>query len=506
MFIIALVIRLAAIIFWHFDGLYGQDPFAYFQQALAITDNLPKGLPPPNDFFWPNGYPLLIAFFTLIVGRVPLAGQLAALFPGALLSPLAYALTKDLLTGNQSTNCSTSHNAGILSGLIIAVAGQPILSSIVVMADMPALFWATLSAWLVVRASNTGGNPRFNPRQAVWFLAAGATLALAVISRWIYILIVPGLGFYTIFKMYKSRQLWWSPLLAILSGTVVLAPQLWLSLNKSGGLLHAWLLGWQPVNFFQRQFENIDGHFSYQLPVGIFYAQPAGHPAYIFPLLGLAGLWGFWRLGRSKRWGEIILLSGWIAPVYLFLGGIPYQNFRFGLTLYVPLVILTAFGTSDLLSNRQILALSPLRPIVLLIIGLSLLGMFGWAYPMLDSFLTTQNQSKHITHQVEQALPPKATVLTFGLTLTLQYYSQLNAQELYYFDEVSLSNLTTTQNPSYLLLDPHNIETQWLGKTPQINYQWLKENTILTEMGSFPPYVLFKVERVSASSVHHRNE
>ena len=125
---------------------------------------------------------------------------------------------------------------------------------------------------------------------------------------------------------------------------------------------------------------------------------------------------------------------------------------------------------------------------------------------MLDSFLTTQNQSKNIAHRVKQALPPKATLLTFGLTLTLQHYSQLNVQELYYFDEVSLSSLTTTQNPSYLLLNLRNIETQWLGKTPQINYLWLKENTTLTEMETFPPYVLFKVERVSIDSVQHNNE
>jgi len=521
LFVIALIIRLAAIVFWQFDGLYGQDPFAYYQQALTIADNLPKGLPPPSDFFWPNGYPLLIAFFTLWVGRIPLAGQLAALLTGALLSPLAYMLTKDLLMDIPSTHNSTNHRAGILAGLIIAVAGQPILSSVVIMADMPALFWATLSAWLVVQASNLDNfrsaecTPHSSYRlQAGYFLAAGATLALAIISRWIYVLLVPGLGLYVIFKMYRSRQFWWSSLLAILSGMIILGPQLWLSLNKSEGLLHSWLLGWQPINFFQRQFENIDGHFSYQLPVGIFYAQPAGHPAYIFPLLGLASLWGIWRLWQSKRWGVIILLLGWIIPVYLFLGGIPYQNFRFGLTLYVPLVILTAFGTSNFIDRSSLYASllprtpAPLhpRPIILLITTLSLLGMLGWAYPMLNSFLTIQNQSKNIAHQVERALPPHATLLTFGLTLTFQYYSQLDVQELYYLDEVSLSDFTTTHNPSYLLLDLRNIETQWRGKTPQINYLWLKENTTLTEMDRFPPYVLFKVEKASVNSVQHGNK
>ncbi|HXV97727.1 MAG TPA: hypothetical protein VEC93_04825, partial [Anaerolineae bacterium] len=76
LFLLALTIRLAVIFFWQFDGLYGQDAYAYFQQATAITKNLPQGQAPPADFFWPNGYPLLIAFFMVFVGQDAWAGQL----------------------------------------------------------------------------------------------------------------------------------------------------------------------------------------------------------------------------------------------------------------------------------------------------------------------------------------------------------------------------------------------------------------------------------------------
>jgi 4-amino-4-deoxy-L-arabinose transferase-like glycosyltransferase len=575
---IALAIRLAAIFFWRFDGLYGQDSFAYIQQGLAIANNLPQGRPPPSDFFWPNGYPFLIAFFTLFVGQTTLAGQLAALLCGALLSPLAYWLIKDLVSNSYAHGTQLhqveayqagARRAGILAGLIIAVAGQPILSSIVVMADMPALFWATLSAWCVVRASefkqggggagvqgcrgarvqpgNLSPAPTNEVRQPCssalyYFLAAGAALALAIVTRWLYVLMVPALGLYTLYKLQQNKTTWWTPFPAILSGTAILIPQLLFSLNKPGGLLHSWLLGWRPINFFLRRFENVDGHFTYQLPTGIFYAHPAGHPAYIFPLLGLAALWGLWRFWQVRQWGPLILLLGWATPVYLFLGGIPYQNFRFGLSLYLPLVILTGFGLNDLLVNglgdikplqntlkgtnqesvpEYTLGLrygprntqnnpeptSPLLPgtpapllfslptIAKVLIALSLLGTLGWAYPMLNSFLTTQNHSKSIAHQVEKALPVEATLLTFGLTLTIQHYTHLNTLELFYLDESALDMLTQTRHPIYLLLDPHNIETQWLGKTPHLNYNWLGENTVLTEIDTFPPYVLFNVDR-----------
>jgi hypothetical protein len=237
--------------------------------------------------------------------------------------------------------------------------------------------------------------------------------------------------------------------------------------------------------------------------MAIFYAQPAGHPAYIFPVLGLASLWATWRLWQAKQWGPLILLLGWAMPVYIFLAGISFQNFRFGLTLYLPLVILTGYGLSDLL-GREIGRGSPLlraegplwvrsSTVLKTLIILSLLGMLAWAYPMLHNFLTAQNQSKIIAAQVEQTLSPEATLITFGLTLTLQHYTQLHTLELFYLDEPALKRLTESSTPLYLLLDLPSIERQWPGKKPQINYQWLKEHTALSEIGSFPPYVLFQI-------------
>ncbi len=497
--LITFIIRLIVILGWRFDGLYGQDPYAYLQQGLTIAQNLPHGQPPPDDFFWPNGYPLLIAFFSLVAGKTALAGQIAALCCGMLLSPLLYLLCRDLLAPPKH------HQAGLLAGLIIAVSGQSILSSLVVMADMPALFWATLAAWCVVRAlkskqDNIPPAPHPFRSAALYFLAAGATLAMAIITRWIYMLILPALGAYTIFNLYHHKRFWWTPFPAIISGTIILAPQLWLTLNTPTGLLHSWLTGWQPINFFSRHFENIDGQFFYLLPVAIFYAQPAGHPAYIFPLLGVSSLWGLWQLWQHRQGGVIILLIGWIMPVYLFLAGIPYQNFRFGLTLYIPLVILTSFGLSELLIKfRHSRLPAPLRFRVTValkaLIILSLLTMLGWSYFMVDNFLSQQKHSKIIAQQVEASLPSEATLLTFGLTLTLQHYSQLNTLELFYFDETSLDTLTQEQNLLYLLLDLNNIQTQWQGKTPALNYQWLQTHTSLTKIGDFPPYSLFKLER-----------
>ena len=508
LFIIALTIRLSAILYWRFDGLYGQDAYAYLQQGLAIAHSLSLGQLPPDHFFWPNGYPALIALSTQFLGQTALAAQLVSLLCGACLSPLAYLLSRDLWLdelGQVVSEPSVASLAGLLAGLIVAVAGQPILSSIVIMADIPALFWAMVAAWGLIRATRPLPEP-LKPETAttaaVWFFIAGAAFALALTSRWIYGLIGPALAGYTIYRNYRYQRAWWPLLFAILSGLLILLPQLWLSARAPDGLVHSFLLGWQLPNFFRRQFINADGYFSYRLPNAIFYAQPAGHPAYIFPVLGAAVVWSGWRLWRLKGWAPLILLLGWIGPVYLFLGGIPFQNFRFNLTHYLPLIILTGYGLSDLLSlisslpaeNRLAPGSVAWSPLLKTIIALSLIGMLAWAYPMLDTFLTTQNHNKTIAYEIEKTLPAEATLVAFGLTLTLQHYTRLNTVDLYYFDETSLDNLTKTEPSFYLLLDPPNIETQWQGKPLQQNFHWLKEKTKLIKIGSYPPYVLFKVE------------
>ena len=96
LFIVALFVRLAVVAIWQFDGLYGQDAFAYFQQAVAITERLPQGRLPPTDFFWPNGFPLLAALAMLVLGKTALAAQFVSLLCGAALAPLVYGLSREL--------------------------------------------------------------------------------------------------------------------------------------------------------------------------------------------------------------------------------------------------------------------------------------------------------------------------------------------------------------------------------------------------------------------------
>jgi hypothetical protein len=335
-----------------------------------------------------------------------------------------------------------------------------------------------------------------------YLLAAGVVLGLAVVTRWAYAVLALPFALHALFQTRKYGTPRRVLLLPTLGGLAVLLPQIWFSLYRPESLLHPWLLNWRVTNAFARQFSHVDGDYSYTLPVGIYYLQPLAHPNYMVPVLGLAALWGGRHLWRHQAWAALILLGGWAGIAYLFLAGIPYENFRFGLLLYLPLVLLTGVGVEALRSEPPAWVMRSFEKwlerrrwewTVHLVVALSLLAMSGWAIRSVDRFLTAQNMSKETAREIEEALPAAATVLSFSLTLTLQHYTDLKVLELYNLDEASLDAATSGASPVYLLLDVENVARQWQARPPQINYHWLQEHRTLTFVRDFPPYSLFQI-------------
>src|SRR4051812_47085078 len=83
-----------------FDGLYGQDPYAYYNYGQILRQSINHGQPLPA-FFWPLGYPALLAISFTIFGQSALTAQAISLFLGALLAPMVYLLARQL--GAQSS-------------------------------------------------------------------------------------------------------------------------------------------------------------------------------------------------------------------------------------------------------------------------------------------------------------------------------------------------------------------------------------------------------------------
>src|SRR3954447_22455836 len=79
-----------------FDGLYGQDPYAYYDYAVGPLRTALLHLSPPPPFFWPPGYPLFVALASLVVGIAPQAGQLVSLTCGALAAVFTLRLAREV--------------------------------------------------------------------------------------------------------------------------------------------------------------------------------------------------------------------------------------------------------------------------------------------------------------------------------------------------------------------------------------------------------------------------
>src|SRR5581483_2553110 len=92
---IALSVRGAAIVFWGFHGLYGQDAYGYFDYALALRQALLHAQPPPPSF-WPLAYPALVVAVMAVVGANPFAGQLVSWVVGSLVPLFTFLLAQDI--------------------------------------------------------------------------------------------------------------------------------------------------------------------------------------------------------------------------------------------------------------------------------------------------------------------------------------------------------------------------------------------------------------------------
>ncbi|HEV8485713.1 MAG TPA: phospholipid carrier-dependent glycosyltransferase [Blastocatellia bacterium] len=486
LFGIALLLRAVVLALFPFDGLYGQDAFAYYDYAGVLRTALEHGHTPP-PFFWPIGYPLHIVATSWIVGMKPLAGQLASLMAGSLVAAFTYALVREVMFDFEARR---ARRAAVVAALIVAVTGQSIISSISTMADATALVWATASAWLTIRYART--------MRPGWLALAAISLGLAVVTRWgNSLLAVPWvLGVLLAWRRQWLTVGWIRPLasggLAILVGGIVVGLQL-ASGSHTGDLQ---VYTWNPLHAVQSTLTNADGTFNYELPMGLFYAQPLLHPSYLFPLFApfwIVGLWSLGRVGEPAR----ALLVGWPLIVYLFLIGVTWQNPRFALACFPPLAAWTGLGLDALLERRV-----RWRTAASVFMIVALVGAYAWSLRAVRRFGTEMKTVplEHVQFLVSQ-LPARVPVISFGLTHTIEHYSDLQVSDIFLETQESLQErVCGNRDLVYVYLNLDNVGKQWQGKAPDQNYRWLREQPGLEEVGRFKGYTLFRVGRGCASA------
>ena len=341
-FAAALAVRLAVIVLWNFDGLYGQDAFAYYDRSVDIAHRMAHGWAPLPPFFWPNGYPILGALAILVGGEGPIGPQMVNVLMGSALAALMFFFGQDLgRSCGEDAEADSSVDSGVMCGLIAGgctvLAGQVVLSSVALMSDITAAFWLTLAAWSIWRLVH-------EPERWGWLPFAAAAAAAAVVTRRASLLAGPALVAVTVTVLGRIRRPVLATALALAAALVVAAPQL-LVLESSDGV-GSYFTDWHPLNAFARSFVVGSGTHSYRFANGLFYFAPFWHPILMPPTLGLFAIFGLGALWRRQR-AALLLLAGWYAGAYLFMVAFPLQNLRFCLTLWTPAVLLVALGTIE---------------------------------------------------------------------------------------------------------------------------------------------------------------
>ena len=490
---VLLALAALVVLAWtRFDGLYGQDSFAYFHYA---TGPLRQGLlhrQPPPPFFWPPGYPLLVAAMSVLVGIIPLAGQIVSVAAGAAVPAFTVLLAAEM--GKSDHPMATNPRwqlVPLVAGLIVAVTGQLLQSSLVVMADTLGLALATAGAWAFVRYRRTG--------KARWLAISAAAFAGAIITRWIYGLVALPFAL-------------WSPVLlagrprrvalrhgagAAAAAALILGPVMVpaaAGLIAGGNLPFAGDLqvySWSPVNAFRRVFVTGDGELSYSLPNGLYYAiAPAfwwfwGRPLAVLVLPGLRAVL------RRGAMPPAYLLVAWVAIVYAFHAGAPWQNPRFALAYLPPLAILAALGFAQLqaAAHQQIR-----RAATIVLVGGLALAAAG-SVVLTNEFIERKQNDVATVRWTERLAPVNARLLTFGLTATFQQYGRLETLDLSELGSAKMAALLSDGRPTVVLLNVPGIERQWTGLPPWVNYRSLRDGPGLVPLGVRSGVTLFVVRR-----------
>lgn len=494
-FLLALSMRVATIFLWQFRGLYGQDAYSYYDYAVRLRDALWYGqnIPP---FFWPPAYPGAVVLSSVLFGMDTAAGQAVSLLAGTCTVVFTLLLASELAAWS-GIERRAARWVGVLAGIWLACAGQLILYSTVIMADALGLGLAVLSAWLLVRFGRT--------QRILYLYLAAAALALAFLARIQMGLLGLPWTVFTLYIWYRSAT---PPAImlragagALLIGAVIVLPyMLWVWQNaRAGSPAYAADPGfaqWSPLNFLRREFDTPDGHFEFSFPPSIYYAIAPLRGGALTPLVIPFLALGIYALWRRRAFSALVLLVGWCAAVYLFIGGMPWQNQRFAFPLFPPLAICAALGMMWLVTFAQTATARRFRlstRLALAFIASVFCIQLAWGYYENNRFLNTVRDYTSIGIWLTQYVPADATVYTFTLSPMLQHETDLHIVELFFETPESLrAQVQGEQN--FLIVDVHSLETQWAGTMPELDYKFLREKVGLQELGVKSGFTLYRIQ------------
>jgi len=483
LFILSFVFRLLLIIVFKFDGLYGQDAYAYLEFSKKFYEALTQFQIPPN-FYWPVGFYLFTSVITIFTaGNVDLAGLLISLNSGALCAGFVYLLAYEIV---QNLKEPERNKLAFYAGLITALSPILVKQSIVIMSDSLGLMFAVWGMWQFVKYFNTGKLKNI--------ISAFIMFSFAFMTRYAFALLAVPVLAYLIYNIavQKSLRIKYikDSLIAFVIGLVVFAPQLYylfthgVSYFQYEGTHGTWAASWSFLNFFKKDFMTFDGTMHYKLWNGIYYLSPVFHPMYLL-IFGIPFLTGLYVLIKKKKRGILILLLGWIAAYYLYLSGNPFQSLRYTMSFLPAMAIVSAYGLTEI--KTKILYKN-----IFLYAGMALFIVYGVYH--INVFAKQKNIEIEVVNKVRNTIPDNSTVFAFDITMAVNHYTNIKAEEFFNNSEEEIKNIIdSSKSDIFFILPVEVIKTQWIDLPLEKKYAFVKDNYPLQTVTKINKFTIFKI-------------
>lgn len=434
-----------------FDGLYGQDAYEYLRYTNEMYSFFVNGTL-LGDYFWGMGYPFFGCIVNFFVHDGAVALQLVS---------LAAAFTTWIYMDKIIALIYPEDPKYIITFLFLVLSPIFIIQSFLVMSDMLACSFIIMAIYYFIQFIIQSQNKHCMLGVIFSMLSLQTRYASIVLLVLFFVLVF--------IKLLKSKN-YKMILFSVLIGVIISLPHIYIRSNNSLQFLsHNFLTEWNILNLFKNSFVSINGESHSKLINLVYCLYSFFHPQFfafgclVFILVFIKK----YQFLVGNRFQNVMLIS--ILTYAIFLAGIPFQNKRF-LALSFPFVIIVCYPVL-----KQII--SAIKWSKSLIIGVLVL-QFGFIVYFGKPIYQRSKLEKTIANDLI-AFPNK-TIYTFDIDLALKGRNvQLDYQNIWYKEYESFDK------GALVLLNAAQLEKQWIGLNPLINWNKLKVNGNLKVLKSY---------------------
>ncbi|RZJ35767.1 MAG: hypothetical protein EOO51_04135 [Flavobacterium sp.] len=438
-----------------FDGRYGQDAYEYQRFATALKNSMLTGQN-PGDYFWGIYYPAVAALVDSVFNNMAVSLQ----FVSAVSLIITTAYLQKLIR-------LIYRKIDEIPFLFFTLSPFVLVHSVLAMSDLLACCFCVIAAYYFLKFAG-----RLTAR---FFLLGVVAAAFAFFTRYASAVILVPFAIYALVKLLRERR-WLLLCVSLIAAMIIAVPHFLLRPHHPAEFLsHQWLLNWNPQNLIRNDFETIDGRMHYSTINLIYVLFSIFHPAFLFA--GFFALPLFFSKVKKLSVNQKMLLVA-IGLYALFLAGIPFQNKRF-LILSFPFIIALLYPALS-----RMLGEGTQKKITFAIVATIQLLLTAY---YLKPFVERNRLEQRICAEMYQY--ESATLYAFDIDIAMKGRNMdFNYKSLWKDEQANF-----TPN-ALILVDARQIEKQWVGKNPEINWRRLNTNYRLATIKSIDNFTLYRIE------------